>query len=129
MKKADVDVARVLIEQSLKMVAVAEAEVKAAAAHVAEARAALEKFQAETDRWDTEVKRLTAEVARGVVSPQILLESTNQFKSSTAARGAARATIVRALADQLPREADAAKAKIDVPVPPARLVGPETDAK
>ncbi len=38
------------------------------------------------ERWDSEVKRLQNEVDKGVVDPQVLLESTNQLKSSTAAR-------------------------------------------
>jgi len=44
-------VARVLIEQALKLQEVADAEVKAAKAHVAEARSTLGKFSAEVDRW------------------------------------------------------------------------------
>ena len=89
------------------MVEVAEADVKAAEARLEEAKAILGKYQAEVDRWDTEVKRLKREVERGVVDPQILLESTNQSKSSTAARDAAKATIKKAEAELLSDEADA----------------------
>ncbi|HEV3163394.1 MAG TPA: efflux RND transporter periplasmic adaptor subunit [Isosphaeraceae bacterium] len=128
-KKADVEVAKVLIEQSLKLLDVAEAEVKAAKAHVAAARSSLAKYQAEVDRWDSEVKRLTKEVDKGVVSPQILLESTNQLKSSTASRDAEQSTIAAAVADELAREADAAKAKVDVALARARLTVAESDAK
>ena len=49
----------------------------------------------------------THEVERGVVDPQILLESTNQWKSSTAARDAAKATIKKAEAELLSKQADA----------------------
>ncbi len=52
-------------------------------------------------------KRLTREVSRGVVDPQVLLESNNQFKSSSAARDAARATIRKAEAEVLSYEASA----------------------
>ena len=89
------------------MVEVAEADVKAAEARLDEAKAILDKYQAEVDRWDSEVKRLTREVDRGVVDPQILLESTNQLKSSIAARDAAKATIKKAEAELLSKQADA----------------------
>ena len=49
----------------------------------------------------SEVKRLKREVERGVVDPQILLESTNQWKSNIAARDAAKATIAKAEAELL----------------------------
>ena len=83
------------------MVEVADADVKAAKARLAEAKAILAKYVAEVERWDTEVKRLTNEVKRGVVDPQILLESTNQWKSSLAAQDAAKATIEKAEAELL----------------------------
>jgi HlyD family secretion protein len=128
-KKATVVLEKERIELARKVVDVAEADVKAAKAHVAEARASLVKFQTETDRWDSEVKRLAKEVERGVVSPQLLLESTNRFKSSTALRDAARSTIERALADQLAREADAAKAKVGVEIARDRLAVAESEEK
>jgi HlyD family secretion protein len=128
-KKADVEVARQMIERALKMVDVAEAEVQSAKAKVAEAKSALGKFQAEVERWDTEVKRITVEVKKGVVDPQVLLESTNQLKSSTAARDAEQSTIASAVADELARQSDAAKATVDVAVARARLVVAESEAK
>ncbi len=70
------------IELAKKIVEVAAADVKAAKARLEEAQSILGKYQAEADRWDTEVKRLTREVSRGVVDAQVLLESTNQFRSS-----------------------------------------------
>ena len=106
-----------------KVVKVAEADVKSAKASLAEAKAILDKFEAMVERWDSEVKRLQNEVNRGVVDPQVLLESTNQLKSSTAAREAAKATISKAEADLLSREATLAKAKVDVQVAQADLVG------
>jgi multidrug efflux pump subunit AcrA (membrane-fusion protein) len=56
-----------------------------------------------------------------VVDPQILLESTNQLKSNTAARDAAQATIAKAAADLLSRDAALAKAQVDVAVAQADL--------
>jgi HlyD family secretion protein len=128
-KKADVVVAKELIDQSLKVEDVAKAQVQAAEARLDEAKSILGKFQSEVDRWDTEVKRLTREVQRGVVDPQILLESTNQLKSNTAAREAAKAAIATAQADLLAKQSDAAKAKVDVSVARARLTVADSDAK
>ena len=128
-KQADVVLAKDLVEQSLKLADVAQANVEAAAARLDEARLILAKFQAETDRWDTEVQRLTRESQRGVISPQILLESTNQFKSSTAARDAARASIMTAQADLLSRRSQSAKAQVDVAVARSRLLVAESDEK
>jgi HlyD family secretion protein len=128
-KKADVVVAKELIDLSLKVVDVAKADVEAAEARLTAAKTILAKYQAEVDRWDTEVKRLTPEVQRGVVAPQILLESTNQLKSNTAARETAKADIMTAQADLLAKQSDAAKAKVDVSVARARLVVAESEAK
>ena len=96
---------------------------------LAEAKAILDKYEAEVDRWDSEVKRLTNEVKRGVVDPQILLESTNQLKSSIAARDAAKATIMKAEAELLSKQATLAKAKVDVAVAQADLAVAESEAK
>ena len=94
-----------------------------------EAKAILAKYQAEVERWDTEVKRLKHEVDRGVVDPQILLESTNQWKSSIAARDAAKATITKAEAELLSKQATLAKAKVDVAVAQADLAVATSEAK
>jgi multidrug resistance efflux pump len=128
-KKADVVLARELIEQAQKLDDVANADVEAAKARLDEARSILAKYQAEADRWDSEVKRLTREVEKGVVDPQVLLESTNQFKSSSASRDAAKASIMTAQADLLSKQAEAAKSKVDVEVARARLVVAESEAK
>ena len=106
-KKATVELDKERIELALKLVKVAEADVKAAEARLAEAKAILAKYQAEVDRWDIQVKRLDDEVERGVVDPQILLESTNQLKSNIASRDAAKATIMKAEAELLSKQADA----------------------
>jgi HlyD family secretion protein len=120
-KKATVGLDKQRIELARKVVKVAEADVKSAMASLAESKAMLDKFEAMVERWDSEVKRLQNEVDRGVVDPQVLLESTNQLKSSVAAREAAKATISRAEADLLSREATLGKATVDVGVAQASL--------
>ena len=88
------------------------------------------KYQSEVDRWDTEVKRLTREVDRGVVDPQILLESTNQWKSSIAARDAARGDHREGRGGAaLQRRPELAKAKVDVAVARAALSVAESEAR
>jgi multidrug efflux pump subunit AcrA (membrane-fusion protein) len=128
-KKADVALAKDLIDQSLKLLDVANANVEAAAESLAEARAILAKYQSEADRWDTEVKRLAREVQNNVVAPQILLESQNQLKSSLAARDAAKSSIATAQANLLSKQADAAKATVDVAVARDRLVVADSEEK
>ena len=128
-KKADVALAKEQIERSLKLVDVANADVQAASAHLDETKSILAKFQAEADRWDSEVKRLTPEAKKGVVAPQILLESQDQLKSSLAARDAAKATISTAQAELLGQQAEDAKAEVDVAVARARLAVAESEEK
>jgi HlyD family secretion protein len=128
-KKATVQLDEQRIELALKLVEVADADVKAAMAQVDESKAILAKYQSEADRWDTEVKRLKNEVQRGVVDPQILLESTNQWKSSVASWEAAKATIEKSDAELLSRQATVAKSKVEVAVARADLAVATSDAK
>ncbi len=128
-KKATVDLDKQRIERALKVVKVAEADVIAAKASLKEARAIYDKFEAEVERWDSEVKRLQHEVDRGVVDPQILLESTNQLKASIAARSAAAATIAKAEADVLSKESSLEKDKVEVEVTRADLSVAVSEAK
>jgi multidrug efflux pump subunit AcrA (membrane-fusion protein) len=128
-KRATVKLDEEKIELAKKVVEVAGADVKAAEAEVAEAKAILAKYQSEVDRWNTEVQRLKHEVDRGVVDPQILLESTNQLRSNVAARDAAQATIAKAEAELLSRKAALAKAEVDVSVARADLSVAISEAK
>lgn len=128
-KKATVKLDDERVELARKVVEVADADVKAAEARLLEAKAILEKYQSEVDRWATEIKRLKNEVDRGVVDPQILLESTNQWRSAVAARDAAKATIAKAEAELLSRQAALAKAKVDVSVAKADLAVATSEAK
>ncbi len=128
-KKADVEVAKAKITMFLKQVDVAAADVTAAKARVSEAKASLEKFAAIVERWDSEVKRLRRESDRGVVSPQVLLESEKQHKADIASYDAQKATIEAALADQLSREAGLERAKADVMVARAQLLAAQSDER
>ena len=128
-KKATVTLDEQRVEMVKQVVEVTAADVRAAKARLEEAQSILGKFQAEADRWETEVKRLTREVSRGVVDPQVLLESTNQFKSSSAARDAAGASIRTADAEVLSYQAKYAKAQVDVNVASADLAVATSEAK
>ena len=128
-KKAPVEFDKNRIELALKQVTVAQADVKSAQAALDESKAILDKYEAMVERWDSEVKRLQNEVTRGVVDPQVLLESTNQLKASTAAREAAKATIAKAEADLLSRQASLDKAIVDVQVARADLSVAVSEAK
>jgi multidrug efflux pump subunit AcrA (membrane-fusion protein) len=128
-KKATVTLEQERIALAGKMVDVASANVKAAEATLDESKAILAKFQAEVDRWDSEVKRLQKEAASSVVAPQIVLESVNQLKSSSAARDAAKATISTAEADLLSKQASLAKAKVDVDVRKADLAVAQSEER
>ncbi len=128
-KMATVELDKERVDLAQKLVEVADANVKAADASLKEARAILDKFEAEVERWDSEVKRLDHEVKRGIIDPQVLLESTNQWKASIAARGAAKATIMRAEAELLSRQAALEKAKVDVSVALAALVVAESEER
>lgn len=128
-KQADVSLAGELILQAQKGVTVAEADAKAAAADVEQARSNLGTYRAEVDRWQSEVERLTKLTDQGVISRQVLDESTRQLKSSTASAEAATATIRAASARQLSSEAALAKAKVDVRVAEARRRVADSEAK
>lgn len=80
-------------------------------------------------RWEIQVNRLAREVERQVVAPQILLESRNELTADIAARDAAQATIRRADADLLAREATWVRAKVNVGVAQARVLVARSEAK
>jgi multidrug efflux pump subunit AcrA (membrane-fusion protein) len=126
-KKASAELAKKRITLALQAVKVAQAGVRVADAQLSEARAILDQYQSQTDRWASEVKRLTREVEKGVVDAQVLLESQNQFKSSTAARDAAKATILKAQADVLAKTEIQNQADVDVEVARAALAVAESD--
>jgi RNA polymerase sigma factor (sigma-70 family) len=57
------------------------------------AEAVVDQHKADAARWETEVNRLEREVKRGVVDPQVLLESQNRLKMSSAALNEAEAAV------------------------------------
>ncbi|HEY2252410.1 MAG TPA: efflux RND transporter periplasmic adaptor subunit [Planctomycetaceae bacterium] len=128
-KKATVDLDKERIDLALKIVDVSAADVQAAEARLTESKSILAQYEAQVERWDSEVARLTREVKKGVVDPQVQLESTNQLKSSRASRDAAEATIKKAEAELLSKQAALAKAKVDVDVARADLRVAESEAR
>ena len=128
-KKANVLLAQQRIALAKEVVDVAKADVTAAEAHVKEAEEILAKYQSEVERWDIQVKRLRREVDTNVVVPQILLESTDQLKSSTMARDKAAATIKTTKAELLSYQATLAKAEVDVRVAEAALKVAESEQR
>ncbi len=120
-KKATVGLDQDRIALVKEAVEVARADVKAAGARLKEAEEILAKYQSEVDRWDMEVKRLKVQVDPGVVNRQVLFESTNQLKSSAAARDKAKAAIKRAKAELLTAQATLAKEQVQVGVAEAEL--------
>jgi HlyD family secretion protein len=128
-KKATVKLDKEKVDLAEKIVKVAQADVQAAEARLEEATKILDKYKSEVDRWDSEVKRLNREVERGVVAPQILLESQNQHRSDVAAWQAAKATVAKAKAQLLSAKATLDEDVVDVGVAKARVVVAESDAK
>jgi HlyD family secretion protein len=128
-KKDTVKLDEKRVDLAMESVKVAEADVQAAEARLLEAQRILARYQAQVDRWDSEVKRLKREVDKGVVDPQVLLESTNQWKESIAARDAADASIQKAKADLLSKKSALAEARVYVDVCRARVTVAKSDAK
>jgi HlyD family secretion protein len=93
------------IDLAQQVVKVAEAEIKSADAKLDETKANLDKYEADVKRWDVQVTRLTREVEKGIVDPQVLLAAQNQLRATIAGREAAKATIEKAKADVLSKNA------------------------
>ncbi len=128
-KRNMVDLDKQKVDLALKLVDVAFADVAAAKANLLEAKAILDKFKAEVFRWDSQVNRLRREKDKGVVDPQVLLESENELRGSIASKDAAQAGISKAEAELLSKQATYAKAKVDVKVAEADLAVATSEAK
>ena len=128
-KKATVKLDQERIELALKLVTVAEADVSRPRRPSSRPRRSWPNTRPRSTAGTRRSSGSTPEVKRGVVAPQILLESTNQWKSSIAARNAAEATIKKAEAELLSKQATLAKAKVDVSVARADLVVAESEAR
>lgn len=129
LKQAQVVMDKALVDQSLKLVDVANGNLKATIAQVTEAKANVGKAEALVERWQSEVKRQNVMVADRVLDLQILGESKRQLEASVAARDAAQASVLTAEANQIARTSDVEKAKVDVQVARARLKVGEADEK
>jgi HlyD family secretion protein len=128
-KKAAIVFDQERIALAKEVVEVAKAEIKSAEAHLAATEVILHKYQAEVVRWDTEVKRLERQVARSVIDPLVLFETTNQLKSSIAALDKAKATIKRAKAELLGARATLENTQVDVRVAEATLKVGESEER
>jgi RND family efflux transporter MFP subunit len=128
-KKAQVEMDETQILVAGRMVEVATNNIKVAAAQIDEAKAGVNKYQASVDRWESEVKRLSSLSEQGVVDKQVLSESSKQLKADTAARDAAKSTVVAAQATELARKSDLDKARADVVAARAKAQVSREDAK
>jgi multidrug efflux pump subunit AcrA (membrane-fusion protein) len=128
-KKATVVLNQERVALANEVVEVARADVKAAEAALEEARADFASYRAEVERWDSEVKRLQEEVNRGVVTPQDLLQSTNRWKASIAARQASLANVAKADDVLLARRAALSEAEVGVRVAEADLKVAESEER
>lgn len=128
-KKATVEYDEEAVRLAVKDVEVADARVRAARARLEEAQSILGKYEAEVVRWDVQVKRLAREVERGVLAPQILLESQNELKADIAARDAAKSTIAKAAAELEADEVTLERAKVAVAAARAELAMARSEAK
>jgi multidrug efflux pump subunit AcrA (membrane-fusion protein) len=117
------------VELALKMVKVAEADVKAAAARLTESKAILGQYQAQLDRWAAQSTRINREVGGGTVDIQTGDEVKNQYAASTAARDAAKASIQKAEAELLSKEAAQEQAVVAVHVARASLAVADSEVK
>jgi len=121
LKIASVELDQVLVQQAQKLVEVAQGNLGAAQAKVTQAKADIIRFQAEVDRWKSEVDRLGKLVKERVVDKQVLDESIRQLRSNESARAAADAAVAVADSERLAREAELAKAKVDVTAATAKV--------
>jgi hypothetical protein len=128
-KKATVVLEKERVALAEAMVSVDAAEVEAAKARLVEAEEILGEYEAQVWRWQVQVDRLAREVKRKVVDPQVLLESQNQLKASTAARNKAVATIAKAKAELEGAVATLVKARVDVNVARAALAVARSEEK
>jgi len=102
------------VEQAERLVDVAQRDLQSAIAQLAESRANVGKFEAEVALWTSELKRLTPMAKEKVLDYQVVDETQKQFQAATAARNAAQSDVSAKEALRAGREADLAKAKVDV---------------
>jgi HlyD family secretion protein len=111
-----------LVQQSRKLVEVAESNVQASKANLSQTRSDVNRYQADVQRWESEVKRLTTLVTERVVNQQILDETMRQLRSSQATYEASQAAVLSRDAQRLSAEATQAKTEVDVKVAEAKVL-------
>ena len=128
-KGATVEYDRRVVQLAEKAVLVAEADVRVATAKLKAAKATWAQFRDEAERWQSEAKRLEAEVDRGVVDPQVLLETQNRLRGCIASREAAAADVVKAEADLQSKKAALGEEQVAVKVATSDVEVAESDWK
>jgi HlyD family secretion protein len=128
-KKATVILDKEKVALALKLVKVAEADVKEAEWRLAETQRILDDYKAAVDRWELQDVRLAREVKRTVVAPQVLTETQHQHRAAVARWEAQKATIAKADANLLAKRAALEAAIVDVAVARARVAVAESEAK
>jgi HlyD family secretion protein len=128
-KGATVEYDRQRVKLAEKAVVVAEADVKVAVARLKAAKATWNQYREEADRWASEVKRLDNEVNRGVVDPQVLLESENRLRGCIASRESSAADVVKAEANLQSKKATLSEAEVAVKVAIADVEVADSDYK
>ena len=128
-KGATVEYDRRVVQLAEKAVLVAEADVRVATAKLKAAKATWAQFRDEAERWQSEAKRLETEVDRGVVDPQVLLETQNRLRGCIASREAAAADVVKAEADLQSKKAALGEEQVAVKVATSDVEVAESDWK
>ncbi len=119
-KIAEVAQDKVLIKVAEEQAKVVAKRLNVAEAEVQRAKANVGQYQSAVERWESEVTRLTSLVSQRVIDKQVLDESQKQLKSNISQRDAARAAVVAAESVEMERQADLAKARIDIDAARAR---------
>jgi HlyD family secretion protein len=102
------------VEQAERLVDVAQRNLQTAIAELAESKANVGKFEADVARWTSELSRLTPMAKEKVLDYQVVDETQKQLQSTKAARDAAQSGVAAKEAARASREADLAKARVDV---------------
>jgi HlyD family secretion protein len=103
-----------VVKQTDQLVHVAESNLQAAADAVTETQENVGRYEADVQRWTGELSRLKEMVKDRVVNPEVLAETENQAKASTAALAAAKAAVKTKESQRLAAESQVEKAKADL---------------
>ncbi|HTU25232.1 MAG TPA: efflux RND transporter periplasmic adaptor subunit [Pirellulales bacterium] len=128
-KRGTVEYDKQQIELALAMVKIAKDDVVAAQERLGEAKTRLGDCEAEVECLSSDVDRLTREGKKGIVDPQVLLESQAQLKSTLAERDTAIATVRRTAADLACGESALIKDKLTVDVARADLLVAQSEER